>query len=113
MAHWSQLVTSGNFQMFDYGEAGNIIHYNSINPPSYPLYNLTYPPIALFTGTNDDLADPIDVQDLIASLPSSNKPVFINNQVTYEHLDFTWGVNAHELIYPDVVQLAQKYSSTK
>jgi len=110
MAHWSQMVNSGKFQMYDYGRAGNIEHYNQATPPQYYLSNLVNPPVALFTGTNDDLADPQDVQELIANLPNNNKPVLVNNQVTYEHLDFTWGVNAHKLIYPSVVQLAQKYS---
>ncbi len=29
---------------------------------------------------------------------------------TYAHLDFTWGVDAHQLVYANVVQLLQKYN---
>jgi hypothetical protein len=111
MVHWAQQVQDGNFQMFDYGPIGNIQHYNSFYPPQYPLQNLTSPKIAFFTGTKDDLADPTDVKRLIDALPNSNKPIVVNNQPTYEHLDFTWGKNAYQLIYPQIVQLALKYSS--
>jgi pimeloyl-ACP methyl ester carboxylesterase len=111
MAHWAQLVQSGKFRMYDYGFAENLIVYGTLTPPDYPLQNLVSPKIAFFTGTKDDLADPTDVQRLIEALPDSNKPIYINNQQTYQHLDFTWGENANELIYPDVVELALKYSS--
>jgi len=111
MAHWSQLAQSGKFRMYDYGVVENYVVYGSLTPPDYPLQNLTAPPIAFFNGLKDDLADPTDVQNLINALPASNKPIFMNTQPTYQHLDFTWGENAYELIYPDVVQLALKYSS--
>jgi lysosomal acid lipase/cholesteryl ester hydrolase len=111
MAHWAQMVSSGEFQMYDYGVVGNIQHYNSTRPPKYHPENMTSPKVAFFTGTKDDLADPKDVQHLLSALPASNKPLIVNVQPTYEHLDFTWGENAHQLIYPQVVDLAKKYSS--
>jgi len=111
MAHWAQMVQSGKFRMYDYGIVENLVVYGNPTPPEYPLQNLTSPKIAMFTGTKDDLADPADVENLIKALPNSNKPIYINTQQTYQHLDFTWGENAYELIYPDVVQLALKYSS--
>jgi len=114
MQHWSQLVINGQFQMFDYGSAAkNQQHYGQPTPPLYQLGNLHHPPIALFTGTNDDLADPADVLKLLSDLPDDNKPVIIHNEASYEHLDFTWGIDASVKIYPQVVKLAQKYSKTK
>jgi len=111
MAHWAQMVNAEKFQMFDYGTVGNIQHYNSVVPPQYKPQDMLKPKVALFTGTQDDLADPKDVQHLIELLPQSNKPVVVDVQSTYEHLDFTWGENAFELIYPQVVALAKKYST--
>jgi len=110
MQHWSQQVLSGKFAMFDYGEAGNLVHYKQKTPPEYRPQDMVKPPVAFFTGSRDDLADPTDVLQLLSVLPESNKPVLLNNQQKYEHLDFTWGVDAHVLIYPDVVALAKKYS---
>eukprot|EP01116_Phalansterium_solitarium_P006509 TRINITY_DN18834_c0_g1_i1.p2 TRINITY_DN18834_c0_g1~~TRINITY_DN18834_c0_g1_i1.p2 ORF type:complete len:391 (+),score=140.83 TRINITY_DN18834_c0_g1_i1:88-1260(+) len=110
MLHWTQAVKSGKFQMFDYGTQGNKAHYNSTTPPQYPLAQLTSPPMVFFTGTNDDLADPTDVQWLLQALPASNKPVLVHNEDSYEHLDFVWGMDAHVKIYPLLVEYAQKYS---
>jgi len=111
MLHWSQGIAEGMFQKFDYGTQGNIQHYNSTTPPQYLLQKVTSPPVAIFTGTKDILADPNDVQNLVNQLPVSNKPIFTLNEPTYNHLDFVWGENAYKLIYPDVVALAKKYSS--
>jgi len=110
MFHWSQMVSSGQFQMFDYGAEGNQEHYHQATPPLYSPQNMNSPPVAFFTGSLDDLADPADVQILLNDLPSGNKPVLVHNEPTYEHLDFTWGIDAHTKIYPSVIQLAQKYS---
>ena len=47
------------------------------------------PRLAFFTGSNDDLADPIDMQILIKAL----KPdliTFLHNEESYQHLDFNW-----------------------
>jgi hypothetical protein len=61
-------------------------HYGQANPPQYLPQELTNPPIAMFTGTLDKLADPVDVQTLINALPVTNKPVLIHNEPDYEHL---------------------------
>jgi len=114
MLHWSQGVSSGDFKMFDYGSASaNQQHYGQSTPPSYRPQDLHHPPVAFFTGTNDDLADPADVLKLLDVLPQDNKPVVIHNEPSYEHLDFTWGLDAHIKIYPQVIQLAQTYSAKR
>jgi len=110
MMHWSQMVSSGNFAMFDYGTEGNEEHYNSSTPPLYHPENMHSPPVAFFVGSRDSLADPADVRKLLATLPVDNEPLVVNTQPTYEHLDFTWGENAYQLVYPELVQLALKYS---
>jgi hypothetical protein len=86
MIHWTQLVNSGNFQMFDYGAVENMKIYHQATPPLYAPQNLTHPPLAFFTGSRDELADPVDVQKLLSVLPESNKPVLVHNEPTYEHL---------------------------
>eukprot|EP01119_Soliformovum_irregulare_P023743 TRINITY_DN8361_c0_g1_i1.p1 TRINITY_DN8361_c0_g1~~TRINITY_DN8361_c0_g1_i1.p1 ORF type:complete len:388 (-),score=73.08 TRINITY_DN8361_c0_g1_i1:45-1067(-) len=110
MMHWSQMVRSGRFQKYDYG-LENYYYYGQFEPPQYYPENMTHPPVAFFTGTQDDLADPVDVANLIDILPASNKPVKHLNIEVYQHLDFTWGEDAWKLLYPTVIDLAKKYSS--
>jgi len=113
IAHWSQQVKTGKFQMYDYGSAQNKIHYNgSTTPPLYKPEQLKSPKMALFYGDKDDLADPTDVRKLISVFPDSNKPVHIDEQKLYSHLDYTWGMDAFQKIYPNVVQLAKQHSRT-
>jgi len=117
MAHWSQIVRSGGLQFFDFKDTQeNIRHYNAPTPPNYPLHQLSkkngVPPMAFFTGTRDPLADPTDVKMLAEVIPDDNKPMFWLNEPSYQHLDFIWGENAHELIYPDVMKIIAKYKST-
>lgn len=67
-------------------------------------------PIALISGGNDDLADPKDVAWLAANLPA-DKLVFQHQEATYAHLDYTWGEDAHTLIYPDILKLLKQYNA--
>lgn len=50
--HYSQLITSGRFCMFDYGEKANRVLYGSSTPPNYDL-NKIIVPITLYYGNND------------------------------------------------------------
>jgi len=108
MAHWAQAVRSSQFQMFDYGTAGNIAHYGQQTPPLYDLSNLTVP-TALFSGGNDYLADPEDVEQLMNMFPKSAQ-IFSQYVEEYNHLDFAWGVDCAQKIYPNIVSLLQKYA---
>ncbi|PRP79214.1 lysosomal acid lipase/cholesteryl ester hydrolase-like [Planoprotostelium fungivorum] len=115
MAHWSQLVNTGTLGYFDFhDQEKNIRHYNSPNAPQYPLHEMKRssgaPPMAFFTGSNDPLSDVTDDKLLAQILPEDNKPVFWLNEPTYDHLDFVWGVDAHKLIYPDLLRLIKKYN---
>ncbi|EGG25252.1 carboxylic ester hydrolase [Cavenderia fasciculata] len=110
MQHWAQGVREKQFQAFDYGSSSaNILHYNDPAPPVYDVRNFpSSVKVALFSGGMDELADPIDVSDLVKQLPSSSLLVWkiIPN---YAHLDYVWAIDANTVIYQDVVQLIQKY----
>eukprot|EP00455_Lapot_gusevi_P033886 TRINITY_DN3717_c0_g1_i4.p1 TRINITY_DN3717_c0_g1~~TRINITY_DN3717_c0_g1_i4.p1 ORF type:complete len:263 (+),score=104.78 TRINITY_DN3717_c0_g1_i4:127-915(+) len=110
MAHWAQSVRSGKYRMYDYGFFGNLKHYGRISPPDYDLTKLTKPLTAVFTGGHDALADPVDVQTVLTQVPASTV-IYYKEVPEYEHLDFTWGLDCHEKIYPDVVALLKKYSN--
>jgi len=110
MLHWTQQITEAQFQMFDWMNE-NWNHYNSSRPPLYYPSKMSIPPVAFYSGAKDILADPLDVQHLYEVLPDSNKPIIHRIEPTYNHLDFVWGINAYQLIYPEIVQLAKKYSN--
>jgi len=107
IVHFAQLVRENKFQKFDYGPDGNQKHYGQKTPPPYPLSGLKAK-VALFTGTQDYLADPTDVKRLISELPKE-KVVFNKNVDYYSHIDFIWGIDAATLIYKDIIQLFGKY----
>merc|ERR1711939_976984 len=73
MAHWAQIVRTGQFRHYDYGK-DNPLHYNGSH--TAPLYNISnYPstaePTAVLSGAEDQLADPIDVKILLNALPAA------------------------------------------
>jgi len=109
MEHWSQEVRQNDFQMYDYGLL-NKEHYGTSTPPPYRLDLIASPPIALFWGGQDDLADNTDVAQLIAQAPPSTI-VYQNYTAAYGHLDFVWGEHANVEIYPQVLWLIEQYTT--
>lgn len=116
MMHWTQAVRlkdENRLQEFDFGQqchkefifrkACNQHRYGSKMPPAYNISSVSVP-VALFTGGQDVVADTVDSELLAAALPD-NIIIFKKEEPTYEHLDFTWGMNAHQLIYPYVMQI--------
>jgi len=135
MAHWAQLIRQSGeertslFRRFDYGhtclttttgttgplENGvgsprncNKRIYNTDVPPSFNLSALTDVPIAIFSGVQDILADPVDIEALVESLPPEAL-VYLQSELSFEHIDFTWGLSSAEKIYPAVVRLLDQY----
>lgn len=100
--HFAQMVRTGKFQMYDYGEVGNIQHYHQ---PVVPKYNVTSvnTPVVMFSGSHDWLADPYDVNNnLKQQLPYL---VYSKDLPGWNHLDFVWGMRAHEMIYGEIVEM--------
>jgi len=56
--------------------------------------------VTLYTGGNDILADPTDVQSLLKQLPNVYRHVNISY---YEHLDFIWAMDAAATCYNDII----------
>lgn len=56
------------------------------------------------SGGKDKMAMPEDVAALVRELPDATV-VLHHHEPEYEHLDYTWGLDAHKKIYPAVVRL--------
>lgn len=73
------------------------------------MYDLTKlsTPTYLFTGNNDWLADPQDVQSLTPKISNVLKGVV--NIPYYEHLDFIWGIDAANKVYTVIIDEIKKH----
>ncbi|KAB1270958.1 Gastric triacylglycerol lipase [Camelus dromedarius] len=72
--------------------------------PTPPYYNLTAMnvPIAVWSGGNDWLADPQDIEPLLPKLPNL---IYHKEISVYNHLDFLWAMNAPQEIYNEIVSM--------
>ncbi|XP_065837989.1 lysosomal acid lipase/cholesteryl ester hydrolase-like [Oscarella lobularis] len=108
MVHYAQCHRANSYQMFDYGSSEeNEAHYGQATPPMYDLANLRVPTYT-YTGTNDWLADPTDVEWLLGRLSSLG---VLKRQITiegYEHLDFIWGNNVATDVYMSIINNAKE-----
>jgi len=88
MLHLTQFVSTGKFNKYDFGTAGNMLHYNQPIPPDYNLSNVKIP-VHLFTGSKDAVVDPEDVQTLLHAL--SGNPSIHYKEYDADHVTFLWG----------------------
>ncbi|KAG6594137.1 Lipase member M [Phytophthora cinnamomi] len=122
MAHFAQGIRDNTFRYYDYGCSciqalglslcsklicKNKAVYGAFEPPSFDLGAITYPRMGFYTGSDDWLATSTDISQLRAGLTSAT--ILTDQSVEYNHLDFTWGYNANELIYQDLLTQIGKY----
>lgn len=106
LVHFSQLVVSGLMQKYDFGSpAENQAHYNQSIPPVYDL-RLIKTPVALYSSSNDWLADPEDVKFIRANLPNIVDDYEVDS---WNHLDFIWAVDTREYLYDRMLKLMKKF----
>ncbi|XP_052866732.1 lipase 3-like [Anopheles cruzii] len=108
LIHYAQGYNSGRFRQYDYGLALNLIRYGSISPPNYPLNRVTAP-VALHYGDNDWLAAVVDVRELHAAI-SNSIGLFRVSDPNWNHLDFTWAIDADSLVYRRVISFMDRYN---
>jgi len=115
MMHWVQLTKAGRFGYYDYG-VDNPSHYNGSKLA--PLYNISnYPsavvPTAILSGSVDALADPVDVQTLVRTLPPAPQTV-IQEFSGLGHMDFVWNSNVTFAVYrPTVLPFVRQHMPLK
>lgn len=97
---------SGFFRSFDYGENKNLIHYESLQPPSYNIKNIKSP-VALYYGESDSVTASKDVEKLAIELPDLVDKYFIAG---YNHLDYLWSTDAPTILYKRVIALMAEYN---
>ena len=106
--HYGQQVLSGKFQSYDFGSEKNLKIYGQLGPREYKV-NLTTPVYA-YSGGQDWLADPKDVEWLISQVPHLLRHKVIPK---YNHLDFIWGEDANKIVYKHMIRTMVKYEARK
>ncbi|XP_020715583.1 lipase 1 isoform X2 [Ceratitis capitata] len=99
--HFGQLISSGNFQKFDYqSKEENFRQYNRHTPPEYNLRNVRVP-LQLFFGTRDLLLVKEDVVRLLQKL--KNTKYVLHELRGFNHIDMLYSNMAPRLIYKRIV----------
>ncbi|XP_052777753.1 gastric triacylglycerol lipase-like [Mya arenaria] len=107
--HFAQMVTSKDFQMFDFGPVDNMKVYQQVSPPVYPIGEINVP-IMLFHGTNDWLVSVSDVTRLLNDTQPTISKKLIQG---WEHLDFIWALNAPQQCYNDIISTFKNMNRTE
>ncbi|XP_065225614.1 lipase 3-like isoform X2 [Planococcus citri] len=109
LTHYAQLIRKERwFGQYDYGTAGNLMKYGSINPPKYDLSKIKVP-ISLMYSADDWLSSKEDVQMLVQDLPNVYE-IFRVPVQPFNHLDFIWAVDAKVLVYDETLRILDHFS---
>ncbi|EFX82413.1 hypothetical protein DAPPUDRAFT_223831 [Daphnia pulex] len=102
IAQFAQNFHAGEtFQAYDYGPRENIMRYGSTRPMEYHLDQITAP-IYVFSGGNDHIVTPLDVDWLLTQLKNMKGSTRIPE---YNHGDFVWGTDVKDKLYDQVMAL--------
>ncbi|KAF2900849.1 hypothetical protein ILUMI_05338 [Ignelater luminosus] len=108
--HLTQLVTTGNFQKYDYGKHANALIYGSTEPPHYNLSRLSIPTYFI-RAQNDLVVTKENVEQLYEALPEHAKPydIHVIEDQNFNHLDFITAKDVVPLLYDHVVDFISKH----
>ncbi|KAL1438685.1 hypothetical protein MTO96_047876 [Rhipicephalus appendiculatus] len=90
----------------------NLHHYYQATPPAYPLERIRTQ-FAMFSSEGDQMADPHDVNYLVARLGDNVVVHHIVAQPTMRHLDFAVGYNATEILHNVAIDVVRKYTDSR
>lgn len=105
LMHYAQILASGEFRRYDYGQNENLNIYGSLLPPAYSLENITTP-VIMFYSNNDWISNNTDVETMIEKLRKVISAIIIDG---YSHLDFIFASNVKLMVYSKVLGLIRKY----
>ncbi|CAI5460899.1 unnamed protein product [Closterium sp. Yama58-4] len=108
MAHFGQMVRSGEWKQFDYGFIKNWLRYHQSTPPFFRASDFpSTTRLAIAYGGRDSLAVPADVEWLISKL--TRRPEEVLYIPDYAHLDFLFATSVVMDVYTQIVRFFTKY----
>ncbi|KAH6925015.1 hypothetical protein HPB50_027167 [Hyalomma asiaticum] len=107
--HYHQMYKARDFVMYNHGSKENRKRYGQARPPAYPLERITTP-WAVFSSEGDVVADPRDVEDLVARLGPSVLLHRVVPQKTFRHVDFSIGYRAKEFLHDVAIDVIKTYT---
>lgn len=117
MAHFTQLMKTGRFAKFDYGDPiKNYLIYNDTKPPNYPLESISPDLNAIIMyGSSDTLVPPEGIQLLISELKERGVnvidiPISNGEEELWSHFDFVAGQGAGRLVYDKTIDYLDQYT---
>ncbi|CAI5463568.1 unnamed protein product [Closterium sp. Yama58-4] len=107
MAHFGQMVRSGEWKQFDYGFIKNWLRYCQSTPPFFRASDLpSTTRLAIAYGGRDSLAVPADVEWLISKLARRPEVLYMP---AYAHLDFLFATPVVTDVYTQIVRFFTEY----
>ncbi|KQJ99103.1 triacylglycerol lipase 2 isoform X2 [Brachypodium distachyon] len=115
LVHFAQTFRAGVLTKYDYvSPEVNVENYGQEEPPAYNMSRIPVGfPLFLSYGGQDDLADPADVDLLLADLRRgghSDATMTVQYLDKFAHLDFIFGVCAKDYVYKDVVSFLNRFN---
>ncbi|KAJ7426895.1 Lipase member K [Willisornis vidua] len=98
-------VHSGALRAFDGGTTYNSLRYSQEGPPLYDVKDMEVP-TAIWNAGLDCLGDPRDTALLLPQIRNLLHHKFIPH---WNHIDFILGLNAPEILYPEVLDIMKKH----
>ncbi|CAB3398422.1 unnamed protein product [Caenorhabditis bovis] len=108
IVHWMQMVRHGAVPAYDWGSKENKKKYGQANPPLYDFSAIKGTQIYLYWSDADWLADTADVTEFLLTHLNPDVIVQNNHLPDFNHLDFTWGLRASDMIYKPIIDICTK-----
>lgn len=103
--HHAQLINSGEFKQYDFGEYENLERYNSVTSPAYNLSRITTR-VSLYYAPGDWIAAENNVDQLHAALPNVVRMYRIDDE-KFGHMDFVLSMNVKRALHTRVYAAMQ------
>uniref|UniRef100_A0A1I8Q1M7 Lipase n=2 Tax=Stomoxys calcitrans TaxID=35570 RepID=A0A1I8Q1M7_STOCA len=107
--HYIQGFDSNEFRQFDFGPERNMQRYGQIEPPNYPLENISAG-IYMYYSFSDASTDYRDVERIRPHLKNLKNWYFVED-LNWEHIDFIFALKVKETINDKVVNFCLAYEN--
>ncbi|KAK3910522.1 Lipase 3 [Frankliniella fusca] len=103
LTHYLQVMVTGEFKKYDYGEKENLIRYGQPKPPEYNLNNVVAP-VYLNYAEGDPFSPAKDVQRLAEEVPGVRKLLKVPLE-DFGHTDHLYAIHSYELEYKPIIDI--------